>query len=109
MTTFDDREAAFEKKYDHDAEIQFKVEARRNRLLGLWAAAKMGISGDAAQTYAKSVVVEDLKEAGDQDVLRKVAADLEAKGAGVPEADLRRKMGELLAEAKAQVMSEAGH
>ncbi len=109
MTTFDDREAAFEKKYAHDAEIQFKVEARRNRLLGLWAAAKMGISGDAAQTYAKSVVVEDLKEAGDQDVLRKVAADLEAKGAGVPEADLRRKMGELLAEAKAQVMSEAGH
>ncbi len=108
MTTFDEREAAFEKKYAHDAEMRFKAEARRNRLFGLWAAEKMGISGDAAQAYAKSVVVEDLKEAGDQDVLRKVAADLAGKGITLSEAELRKKMGELLAEAKGQVLSEKG-
>lgn len=108
MTTFDEREAAFEKKYAHDAEMRFKAEARRNRLFGLWAAAKMGVTGDAAEAYAKSVVVADLKEAGDQDVLRKVAGDLAGKGIQVAETELRKKMGEFLAEARAQVMSEKG-
>jgi len=108
MTTFDEREAAFEKKYAHDAEMQFKAEARRNKLFGLWAAAKMGLTGDAADAYAKSVVIADLKEAGDQDVLRKVAEDLAGKGMTVAETELRKKMGEFLAEAKSQVMSEKG-
>ena len=107
MTTFDERENAFENMYAHDAEMQFRAMARRNKLLGLWAAERMGLSGDAADAYARSVVAEDLKEAGDDDVYRKVAADLEAKGAGVPEKDLRRQMTELLSEAKAQVAGEA--
>jgi len=108
MTTFDERENAFENMYAHDAEMQFRAMARRNKLLGKWAAERMGLSGDAADAYAKSVVAEDLKEAGDDDVYRKVAVDLEAKGAGVPEKELRRRMIELLSEAKAQVASEAG-
>lgn len=107
MTTFDERENAFENMYAHDAEMQFRAMARRNKLLGQWAAARMGMSGDAAEAYARSVVAEDLKEAGDDDVYRKVAADLEAKGTGVPEAELRRRMIELLSEAKAQVANEA--
>ena len=108
MTTFDDREKAFEKKYAHDSEMQFKVEARRNKLLGLWAASKMGLSGDAAEAYAKSVVIADLKEAGDQDVLHKVAGDLSAKAAGVTESDVRKQMQDLLVVAKGQIMQEAG-
>lgn len=108
MTTFDERENAFENMYAHDAEMQFKAQARRNKLLGLWAAEKMGLSGDAAEAYAKSVVVEDLKEAGDDDVFRKVSADMDAKGAAVPEPELRRRMAELLSEAKVQIVSETG-
>jgi hypothetical protein len=104
MTTFDDREKAFEKKYAHDAEMQFKAAARRDRLLGLWAAEKMGMSAEEAAEYAKSVVIADLEEAGDEDVYRKVSADLEAKG--VSTEGLREKMHELLADAKLQVMSE---
>ncbi|MFQ5564901.1 MAG: DUF1476 domain-containing protein [Paracoccaceae bacterium] len=107
MTTFDDRENAFENMYAHDAEMQFKAEARRNKLLGLWAAEKMGLSGDAAEAYAKSVVIEDLKEVGDDDVFRKVSADLAGMGAEVADDDLRRRMRELLSEAKAQIVSEA--
>jgi hypothetical protein len=107
MTTFDDRENAFENMFAHDAEMQFKAEARRNKLLGLWAAGKMGLSGDAADAYARTVIVEDLKEVGDDDVYRKVAADLEAKGAGLPEAALRKKMAELMSEAKGQIAEEA--
>jgi hypothetical protein len=108
MTTFNDRENAFENLYAHDAEMQFKAEARRNKLLGLWAAELMGITGDAAAAYAKSVVIEDLKEVGDDDVFRKLAADLAAKGVAVPDAELRRRMRELLTEAKAQIVTEAG-
>lgn len=104
MTTFDDREKAFESKYAHDEEMRFRAEARRNRLLGLWAAGLMGLEGDAAADYARSIVVEDLKEAGDEDVFRKVKADLEAKGA--PAGELRAKMQELMAVAKAQLMGE---
>ena len=106
MTTFDERENAFENLYAHDAEMQFKAEARRNKLLGLWAAEKMGLTGDAADAYAKSVVIEDLKEVGDEDVYRKVSADLAEKGADVSEAELRTQMQELLATARTQVVSE---
>ena len=108
MTTFDNREKAFEKKYAHDTEMQFKAEARRNKLLGLWAAGKMGMTGDEADAYAKAVVIADLKEVGDEDVYRKVAGDLEEKGISVPEAELRRQMRDLLAEAKAQILQETG-
>jgi hypothetical protein len=108
MTTFDDRENAFENMYAHDAQMQFKAEARRNKLLGLWAAAKMGLSGDAADAYAKTVVIADLEEAGDEDVFRKVAGDLAEKGAGVSDDEVRGQMKALMAEAKAQIMAEAG-
>ncbi len=108
MTTFDNRENAFENMYAHDAEMQFKAEARRNKLLGLWVAEKMGLSGDAADAYAKSVVIEDLKEVGDDDVFRKVSADLAGKGAGIADDEVRRRMQDFLSEAKAQIVSEAG-
>jgi len=107
MTTFDNRENAFENLYAHDAEMQFKAEARRNKLLGHWAAAKMGLIGDAADAYAKSVVIEDLKEAGDDDVFRKVAADLAGKGVTVSDEELRSQMTGLLSEAKSQIVDEA--
>jgi hypothetical protein len=107
MTTFDNRENAFENMYAHDAEMQFKAEARRNKLLGLWAAQLMGLGGDAADAYAKAVVIEDLKEVGDDDVYRKVSADLAEKGAGIPEDELRRRMREFLIEARSQIAGEA--
>lgn len=103
MSTFDDRENAFENKFAHDAEMQFKAEARRNKLLGLWAAELLGKDGDAAAAYAVEVVKSDFEEAGDEDVLRKVSGDL---GDKATEAEIRAKMTELLAEAKAQLMSE---
>lgn len=103
MTTFDKREEGFEKKFALDEEQKFKAEARRNRLLGLWAAEKLGMTGDAAAAYAKEVVAADFEEAGDDDVLRKVAGDLVKKGVAVSEADVRAKMGELMAVAAAQV------
>ena len=103
-TSFDDREQAFEKKYAHDAQMQFKAEARRNKLLGLWAAELMGKSGDDAKAYATEVVKSDFQEAGDEDVYRKVSADL---GDRASEADIRAKMASLMIEAKAQVMTEA--
>lgn len=103
MTTFDDRENAFENKFAHDAEMQFKAEARRNKLLGLWAAGLMGKSGDDAAAYAKEVVKADFEEAGHEDVFRKVAGDL---GDRADEATIRTKMLEFLSEAKAQLMSE---
>ena len=103
MTTFDKREEGFEKKFALDEEQKFKALARRNRLLGLWAAEKLGLSGDAATSYSKEVVAADFEEAGDDDVLRKVEKDLGAKGIAVTGADIRAKMTELLAEAAAQV------
>ncbi|NPU10455.1 DUF1476 domain-containing protein [Bradyrhizobium sp. 83012] len=103
MTTFDKREDAFEKQFAHDEELKFKAEARRNKLLGLWAAEKLGKSGADADAYAKEVVASDFEEAGDADVLRKVLGDLTAKGVAVSEADVRAKMSELLATAVAQV------
>lgn len=103
MTTFDKREDGFEKKFALDEEQKFKAEARRNKLLGLWAAEKLGISGDAASAYAREVVAADFEEAGDNDVLNKVLKDLTAKGQAVTERDVRAKMDELLAQAVAQV------
>ena len=103
MTTFDKREEGFEKKFALDEEQKFKAEARRNRLLGLWVAEKIGLTGDAATAYAKEVVAADFEEAGDDDVLRKVAKDLTAKGIELTPTEIRAKMNELLAEAVAQV------
>ena len=103
MSSFDKREEGFEKKFAMDADQRFKAEARRNRLLGLWAAEKLGISGDAAAAYAKEVVASDFEEAGDADVLRKVLADLTGKGIAITEPELRVKMDELMAAAVMQV------
>lgn len=103
MSTFDDRENAFENKFAHDAEMQFKAEARRNKLLGLWAADLLGKSDEEAAAYAKEVVKADFEEAGDEDVYRKVAGDL---GSAASETDIRAKMVELMAVAKAQLMEE---
>lgn len=103
MSTFQDRENAFENKFAHDAEMQFKAEARRNKLLGLWAAELLGKSGDDAEAYAKEVIRSDFEEAGDEDVYRKVSGDL---GDKADEGTIRAKMTELLAEAKAQLMDE---
>ena len=104
MSTFDDRENAFENKYAHDEEMKFKAQARCNKLLGLWAAEKLGKSGDEADAYAREVIKADFEEAGHEDVVRKVAGDL--GDASSPE-EIRAKMAELLIEAKAQVMNEA--
>lgn len=103
MTTFDKREEGFEKKFALDEEKKFKAEARRNRLLGLWVAEKLRLSGEAANDYAKTVVVADFVEAGDADVVRKVIGDLAAKGIEVTEQEIRVKMNELMAVAIAQV------
>lgn len=103
MTTFDDRENAFENKFAHDEELRFKAEARRNKLLGLWAAGLMGKTGEAADAYAMEVVAADFAEAGDEDVLRKVVGDL---GARADAATVRARMSDLMVEAKRQVMNE---
>lgn len=103
MTTFDKREEGFEKKFALDEEQKFKAEARRNRLLGIWAAEKLGLTGDAATAYSKEVVAADFEEAGDQDVQNKVQKDFAAKGITVSTAELRAKMDELMAAAVAQV------
>ncbi|MFC3118146.1 DUF1476 domain-containing protein [Jhaorihella thermophila] len=104
MTTFDDRESAFEAKFAHDEEMQFKAQARCNKLLGLWAAERMGLSGEKAEEYAKTVVIADFEEPGDEDVIRKVTADLEGK---VTSDEIRAKRAELLPIAKEQIMNEA--
>ena len=106
MTTFKDREKAFEDKYKHDQDLQFKVEVRRNKLLGLWAAELLGMTGNEAQAYAKEVVAADFEEPGDADLVRKVLADLSAKKVDMSEHRLRKKMDELRDEAKHQVMAE---
>ncbi|RKT34027.1 hypothetical protein BXY70_0030 [Roseovarius halotolerans] len=104
MTTFDDRENAFENKYAYDEEMKFRAQARCNKLLGLWAAELLGKTGDDADAYAKEVVLSDFEEAGHEDVVRKVAADL----GDLADADtIRGKMAELLRVAKAQLVKEA--
>ena len=103
MSTFDDRENAFESKFAHDAEMQFKAEARRNKLVGLWAAGLLGKTDNDANIYAAEVMKSDFEEAGSDDVVRKLVGDLAGKA---DEAEIRAKLDELLAEAKAQLMSE---
>ncbi|MCP2669838.1 DUF1476 domain-containing protein [Maricaulaceae bacterium EIL42A08] len=107
MSGFDDRENAFENKYAHDQEIEFKAVARRNKLLGLWAAELMGIEGDAAADYAKEVVKADFEEAGHEDVFRKVRGDFDARGIEQSDHQIRHKMEQLLEDAREQVRSEA--
>jgi hypothetical protein len=102
MTTFDKREEGFEKKFAVDEEQKFKAEARRNKLLGLWVAEKLGLAGDAANAYARDVVTADFEEDGNG-VFRKVSGDLAAKGVAIAERELRVKMDELMAQAIAQV------
>lgn len=106
MSGFDDRENAFENKYAHDQEMEFKANARRNKLLGLWAAGELGLDGEAADEYAKTVVVADFEEAGDDDVFRKVRADLDEKGVELSDHLLRKQMDDLLIEARNQIATE---
>jgi hypothetical protein len=103
MTTFDKREEGFEKKFAHDEELRFKANARRNKLLGLWAAEKLGVSGDAANVYAKDVVMADFEEAGEEDVFKKVRKDFDAKGITQSDQDIRRTMVDLMEKAIAEI------
>lgn len=103
---FDERQKSFEDKWAHDETLRFRVEARRDKLLGLWAAGEMGLSGDEAKAYAKTVVESDLTEAGDEDVFRKIRGDFDAKGIARTDHLIRTKMAEFLEEAKQQVMRE---
>ena len=103
MSTFDKRQDGFEKKFAHDEELQFKAGARRNKLLGMWAAEKMGLTGAEAETYAKSVVVADFEEAGDEDVFRKIRGDLDARNVQQSDHQIRRTMDELMATAIEQI------
>jgi hypothetical protein len=108
MSTFDEREKGFEKKFAHDADLKFKAESRRNKMLAEWAAGKLGISGAALEDYIKAVRKADLAEKGDDDVFRKVAKDLADKGVKVADAEIRSKMAEFLAVAVQQVESSKG-
>jgi hypothetical protein len=106
MTTFDKRKEAYENKFARDEELRFKATARRNKLLGLWAAEKLGKSGEDAEAYARQVVRADMQEAGDEDVFRKVRADFDAGNVDVSDHQIRREMEEKMGEAVGQI--EAG-
>ncbi|WP_299620780.1 DUF1476 domain-containing protein [Pelagibius sp.] len=107
MTTFNEREKAFEDKYKHDQDLQFRTEVRRNKLLGQWIATELlALEGEAVEAYAKDVIASDLDEPGPDDVVRKVMGDLQAKAVDFSEHRLRHRMDELLAEAKKQIMEE---
>jgi len=103
MTTFDKREDGFEKQFAHDEELKFKANARRNRLLGLWAAEKLGLAGTDADSYAKAVVMADFEEPGDNDVFKKIRTDFDAKGVTQSDQQIRRTMDELMAKAVAEI------
>ena len=105
MTTFDKREEGFEKKFAHDEELRFKATARRNKLLGQWAAAKLGLAGADADAYAKDVVMADFEEAGEDDVFRKLRKDFDAKKIAVSDQDIRVAMNDLMAQAIQQVQN----
>ncbi|MBY6055111.1 DUF1476 domain-containing protein [Leisingera daeponensis] len=105
MTTFDEREQAFEAKFAHDEEMQFNAEARCNKLLGLWAAGLLGLSGSDAEAFARTIVAADLEEAGHEDVVRKLEKELHGRTSAE---DIRMKRAELLPQAKAQILTEAG-
>ena len=107
MTTFNDREKSFEKKFAMDEELKFKAEARRNRLLGQWAAAKLGLSGTAVDDYVKAVRKADLAQKGDDDVFQKVKKDLKDKGISVADSELRKAMDDFLATAVQQLQNES--
>jgi len=106
MTTFNDREKSFEKKFQHDQELQFKVNARKNKLLGLWAAGLIGKAGTDAEAYAKDVVMADFEKPGDSDVIHKLMKDLAAAGKPMEEHSIRKQGERLLEEAKKQVTAE---
>lgn len=106
MSSMDERSQAYENKFAHDEELRFKAEARRNKLLGLWAADLLGKSGEEAEEYAKQVVLADFEEAGDQDVFRKVRADFDAAGVEQSDHQLRRTMDELMQTAMDQIANE---
>ncbi len=106
MSGFDERQKGQEKKFELDQALEFRAGARRNKLIGLWAAGLMGLSGDAAQAYATSVAMADFEEAGDEDVLRKLRADFAAKGVTITDHQLRARMAELLDEARAQIRAD---
>ncbi len=106
MTTFDDRERAFETKFARDEEMQFRITARRNRLLGEWAARQMGLTEAEAESYAKDVVRADFEEAGDEDVIRKVLGDLTAAGIEIDDAAIREQLGHKLVEARRQIIEQ---
>ena len=103
MASFDDRKRGMEEKFRHDQELTFKINNRRNKLLGLWAAGKLGISGEAADAYAKDVVASDFEKAGDEDVVEKVSRDFKGKGVAVSDEQIRDEMKRLLAEARKQI------
>lgn len=106
MTTFDDREHAFEAKFAHDGEVNFRITARRNRLLGQWAAEKMGLTAEETDSYAKSVVQADFEEVGDEDVIRKLLGDLVSAGVDMDDAGIRAALDEKLIEARRQLIDE---
>ena len=108
MTTFDNREKGFEKKFTHDAELKFKAEARRNRLRGAWAAKELGLGGADVDAYVKAVIKSDLEKPGDDDVFAKVRNDFDAKGVKQSDAQIRTAMGNFLAEAVNQIEKERG-
>lgn len=103
MSSFDERQKGFEKKFTHDADLKFKAESRRNKMLAEWAAGLMGVTGSAVEDYVKAVRKADLAEKGDDDVMRKVAKDLADKGLAMSDADLRKKMTDFLATAVEQI------
>lgn len=106
MATFDDREKGFERKFKHDTELQFKINARRNKLLGLWAAQAMGLPTTEHDAYAKAVVMADFEKPGDDDVMEKILADCKQKGVDMTEHRVRKQMTDLLEAARSQVMTE---
>lgn len=108
MTGFEKREKGFEAKYRLDQETQFKISARRNKLLGLWAADRMGLSGASAEQYAKEVVAADFEMPGDEDVLKKVLKDLRAKGLDITDTEVRKQMDKLVETAREQVLEAVG-
>jgi hypothetical protein len=107
MTTFDDREAAFEAKFAHDADLEFKITARRNKLVGLWAAEKMGLTPEEADSYAKSVVQADFEEAGDEDVVRKLLGDLTSANVETDDAEVRAALSDQMVNARRQFIEQA--
>ena len=106
MSAFEDRERDFEKRFQHDEELRFKANARRNKMLGLWAANLLGLSGTESEAYAKEVVTADFQEPGDEDVLRKVLSDFEAKGIPTEAAKIRHEMDRLMPVAKNEIMNQ---